>query len=142
MRDCPAALPPPPAPGRRARSPRSQTLLQELQNEYLVAAQCRAAGAPRAPLGLGLRNGLAHEVRLDERRMDIIFAAYGPGVAQPLGDRVDGGDDIAVRLTAACRRAAAAQLARGEHRAAPGAEVLGADVAGSDRAQVVVDVVR
>src|SRR4051812_3384772 len=88
--------------------------------------------AARVALGLGLRNGIAHEVGVDQRRMHIVFAAHDARVAQTLGNGVDRREDIAVGLALARRRAAPAQLARGEHRAAPRAEVLADDLAPRD----------
>ncbi len=73
--------------------------------------------------------------------MHVVLAAHRARVAQALGDRVDGAQDVAVGLAPARRGAHGAQLHRREHGAAPGAEVLRRDVAPGELAQVIVHVV-
>jgi len=43
------------------------------------------------------------EVRLDERRMDVVLPANSPRVAQSFGGMVDGAEHVAIRV-AFCRR--------------------------------------
>ena len=73
--------------------------------------------------------------------MDVVLLADGARVAEAFGDGVEGADHVAVRLALGGRYAHRAQLGRGQHRAGPGAEVLGGDVAAGHFAQVGVDVV-
>ena len=73
--------------------------------------------------------------------MHVVLAADGARVAQALGHGIDRPQHVAVGLAPARRRAHGAQLHRGEHGAAPGAEVLRRDVAAGELAQVLVDVV-
>src|SRR5437762_12425141 len=78
---------------------------------------------------------------MEKGGMHIVFAAHRTRIPEALGYRVDRRDDVAVRLALARRRPLAAQLDGREHRAAPGAEVLGARVAPGDAAQVLVHVI-
>src|SRR3954471_10916773 len=118
-----------------------EPLLEELQHQDFVPAQGRAALLPRLLRLRKVGHRFAHPRGIDERWVHVVLAADRARIAQALGHRVDGGDDVAVGLAPARRHAAAAQRARREHRAAPGADVLRAPVAAGDLLQVVVDVV-
>jgi len=74
--------------------------------------------------------------------MYVIFPANRARVAEARRHGVDRLDDVAVGFASAGGDTHAPQFDRGEHGAAPGAEVLGADVAPGERAQIGIDVIR
>jgi hypothetical protein len=55
--------------------------------------------------------------------MNVAFAAYGFGIAQPLGDRFDGLDDIALRLGLGTEGFKLLERFSGENRARPRAKI-------------------
>src|SRR5438105_12684238 len=74
--------------------------------------------------------------------VDVVLPTYGARVPEPLGHRVERPDDVPVRFPTARRRPHGPQLNSGHHRASPGAEILGRDVATGDSPKVGVHIVR
>ena len=74
--------------------------------------------------------------------MYVIFPANPARVAETGCHGVDRLGDVAVGFASAGGDTHAPQFDRGKHGAAPGAEVLGADVAPGERAQIGIDVIR
>src|SRR5207245_9190209 len=75
-------------------------------------------------------------------RVYVIFPADLARVAKARRHGVDRLGDVAGGFAAAGGAPHVPRFGRGEHGAAPGAEVLGADVAPGERAQIGIDVIR
>src|SRR5690606_2724721 len=128
----------------RRWSPRSAA--EEAQRRGLVHAQLARPGAPRGlqRLAVGGRE-LAGVERRDDGRVHVRPPADRRRVAQRLGGVADRGlQEASARALAERLRARRGrrpeETAGHEHRAAPGPEVLGADVLAADVPEVVVDV--
>ena len=72
--------------------------------------------------------------------MDVAPAAGGDGIAQTTRDLLDGARDVALAVGLGPRRRQPAQGPGGAHGGAPGAEVLGGQLAARDAAQIAVHV--
>src|SRR5579872_5441052 len=84
----------------------------------------------------------AVEVGVDDGRVDVALAADGLGVAQALGHRLDGRDDVVFGLRLRVERRELLEGAGGQDGAGPGAEVLGRELLAGDLVQVLVHVGR
>ena len=84
--------------------------------------------------------GRAVEVVLEHRGMHIAAATDRPGVAELLRDRLDGARDVLLARRGRVDDVQFLQGGSGQHRAGPGAEVLGGELGAGDLAQVRVDV--
>jgi hypothetical protein len=74
--------------------------------------------------------------------MHITRAAYGSCIAEALGYRINGLDDVLLGFCLGCARAALSEGASGQDRAGPRAHILGREVLASDLSQVVIDIGR
>src|SRR6202171_566319 len=119
-------------------------LLQELEHADFVAAESGGPvlAAERARRCGWQRRRQPHQIRAQQSRVDVVFAADRARIAEPVRDRVDGAKHVALRLPPGLRRPDRAKLLGGEHGAGPGAEIFRGDVAASGLAQVGIHVVR
>jgi hypothetical protein len=67
-------------------------------------------------------------VGIEDGGVDVAFAADGGGVAEALGDRLDGLDDVFLELGLGVAGLEVAEGHGGEDGAGPGAEVFGGEV--------------
>ena len=91
-----------------------QLVVKELQHEDLVAAQRGLRAAPVAacaPIAHGAAARCAHEIGVQQRRMDVVLAAHRARVAQALGDGVDARAGCCGRPRAGSRPAPCARSA-------------------------------
>ena len=88
----------------------------------------------------GLGGGGGGEIVFEDGGVDVALAADGGGVAEALGDLLDGFDDVAFGLRGGAGGLVGAEQDAGEDGACPGAEVLGGEVLLGDAAEVLVDV--
>ena len=82
----------------------------------------------------------AVEIGFEDRRMDVALAADGPGVAQPLGDRVDRLVHVPLRLGLRVEPGEFQKGLGGKCRSSPSAEVLRRELLSSNLAEVIIHV--
>ena len=123
--------------------PSLQPLLEQGDDGGLLGAE---VGQPLGELLLGPSlEGLEHravEVGLDHLGVDVALPADRGRVAQPLGDVLDGPDDVLLGLRLRVERLELAERQRGQDGPGPGPEVLGGELAAGGLADVLVDVGR
>ena len=88
------------------------------------------------------RAGPALQIAIDDGGVDIAAAADGDGVAEALRHAVKCRTHFRGSLALAGEGACGGEGARGQHRAVPGAEILGGGLLARDGADVGVDVGR
>ena len=134
-------------PSQRIRERRllgaPQFLPQKREHGALGSAQFEQAVAQHLvhPLAKHVER-LAVEIALDDGGVDVTFPAHRRSVAQPLRHMLDGGDKVLFRLCLRVESFELGQRDRGEHRARPGAKILGRELRAADLAQIVVHVLR
>src|SRR5579883_415155 len=84
----------------------------------------------------------AVEIRINHGRMNVALSADGLGIAQPFRYRFDGRDNVALGLRLRVKAGELLQGAGGQHRARPGAEVLGREFLPGDLLDVGIDIRR
>ena len=117
------------SPAQAARTPRRGAAgpgFEETQGEAFPAPSPRADEPLDGNLPSPRRVQGAVEVGRHHRGVDVGLAGDGGGVAEALRDRLDRGHDVPLRLRRRGRLAALLERHRGQDRARPGAEVLGA----------------
>jgi hypothetical protein len=86
------------------------------------------------------RDGFTVQVRVHNRRMDVTLPAHRFRIAQAIGHRLHGSNEIALGRAPAAVPANQRQTACREDRPGPGAKVLRREVLPRDAANVAVDV--
>ena len=89
-----------------------------------------------------MRHGEAQAVGLQQRGVHVVLPTHGARVTEPLCHRVERPHDVPVRFTTARRTPHRPEFHGSQHRASPGAEILGRDVATGDFSKIGVHVVR
>src|SRR4051812_14420132 len=85
--------------GRAVELPELHARLQERQHFRFMLAQRRSMRPAFLPYALRQRRQHgALEVRLEQRRMDVVLATYGARVAESLGGAVDGAQHVLLRV--------------------------------------------
>jgi hypothetical protein len=67
-------------------------------------------------------------IRVDDPGVDITFSAYGLGVAESFGDRLDGAYDVLFANRFGIDLLEFLERPRGQNRSCPGAEIFGGEI--------------